>query len=195
MRRWRLPTALLVLLLLGAGAPALGARREARIEEVTVRRGAQSDLVVGFRVQGALDQRVADTLESGLPVRFTYWLRVVRPRGLLTDVPVAERKIVRVLEKDNLKDRFRLVYQEDGRTEDVESLPAAVEAMARVEGVSVLPLDALAGAGALQLRIKAQLQEFLLPFRLHYLLPFVAYWDVETDWYAAPLPESLGAPR
>lgn len=195
MRRWRLPTALLVTLLLGAGAPALGARKEARIEEVTVRRGAQSDLVVGFRVQGALDQRVADTLESGLPVRFTYWLRVVRPRGLLTDVPVAERKIVRVLEKDNLKDRFRLVYQDEGRTEDVESLPAAVEAMARVDGVSVLPLDALAGSGALQLRIKAQLQEFLLPFRLHYLLPFVAYWDVETDWYAAPLPESPGAPR
>jgi hypothetical protein len=195
MRRWLLLTAFSLLALAWASPAVLGATSGVRIEDVTVRRGGRDDLVVGFRVHGALDDRVAETLDSGLPVRFTYWVRIVRPRDFLRDVVVAEHKLVRVLEKDNLKDRFRLVYEGEDRAEDLDRLSSAVEAMARVEAVSVLPLDALGAEEKLQLRIKAQLQEFLLPFRLHYLLPFVAYWDVETEWYSAPLPDSLGAAR
>lgn len=176
--------------LLLPAAPGEGRSRQASIEGVTLRRGHQSDLLVDFRVEGIRTRRVLETLDSGLPVRFTYWVRVVRPRDVLRDEIVAEVQLVRILEKDNLKNRFRVVAEEGGEGEDVGTLDAALQAMARVEGVSVLPLEVLSSRGPLVLRIKAQLQKFRLPFHLHYLFAFVAYWDVETPWTAVSLPAS-----
>ncbi len=184
--------ALTAVLLLSA-APSQGRPRQAYIDGVQLRRGLHADLVVDFRVEGIRNERVIDTLDSGLPVRFTYWMQVTHPRELLRDEVVADVKLVRVLEKDNLKDRFRVTHEGSGEVRDVPSLDEALQAMARVDGVSVLPLDALAGRRPLVLRLKAQLQKFQLPFHLHYLFAFVAYWDVETEWTSVALPDTPNA--
>lgn len=180
----------LALLLLLPAASSQGRPPQAHIDGVKLRRGARADLLVDFRVEGILNERILDTLDSGLPVRFTYWVQVTRPREFLRDQVLADRKLIRVLEKDNLKDRFRVTFEEDEESRDVSTLDAAIQTMARVEGVSVLPLAALAAPRPLTLRLKAQLQKFQLPFRLHYLFAFVSYWDVETDWYSLVLPAS-----
>ncbi|MBE0617189.1 MAG: DUF4390 domain-containing protein [Proteobacteria bacterium] len=178
----------LALLLLLPVAPSQGRPPQAYIDGVKLRRGAHADLLVDFRVEGILNERILDTLDSGLPVRFTYWVQVTRPREFLRDQVVADRKLVRILEKDNLKDRFRVTFEDGEEPRDVATLDAAIRTMARVEGVSVLPLAALDASRPLVLRLKAQLQKFQLPFRLHYLFAFVSYWDVETDWYSVVLP-------
>jgi hypothetical protein len=183
----------LSLLVVFFAAPSQGRSRQASIEGVNLRQGPQSDLLVDFRVEGVRTRRVLDTLDSGLPVRFTYWVRVVRPRELRRDQVVAEVKVVRVLEKDNLRNRFHVTLAEGGDSEEVNTLDAALQAMTQVEGVSVMPLDALGGRRPMVLLLKAQLQKFQLPFHLHYLFAFVAYWDVETEWFSMPLPDSPNA--
>lgn len=184
---------LLTVALLLVAAPGAARQPEARIVDVQLHRGAQGDLAVDFRVEGVLNERVLDTLDSGIPVRFTYWVRVVHPRELLRDETLADLRLVRVLEKDNLKDRFRVSLEGRGDGRDVADLQQAIDVMARVENLSVLPLDALGSQTPLLLRIKAQLQKFQLPFRLHYLFAFVAYWDVETEWHTVPLPATVNA--
>ena len=186
---------LVTIPLLLYAAPGLGRSTEARIAEVNLHRGVQGDLAVDFRVEGILNERILDTLDSGIPVRFTYWIRVVHPREFLRDETVADVQLLRVLEKDNLKDRFRVTLEGRGETQDVPNLQQAIDLMARVENVSVLPLDVLGSRTPLLLRIKAQLQKFQLPFRLHYLLAFVAYWDVETPWYTVTLPTTADGIR
>jgi len=192
LRRTAALALFLVLLVLSA-APSHGRPRQALIDGVKLRRGPNADLLVDFRVEGIRNDRVIDMLDSGLPVRFTYWVRVTHPREVLRDEIVADVKLVRVLEKDNLKDRFRVVFEEGGEATDVPTLDAALEAMSRVEGVSVLPLDALDGRRPLVLKLKAQLQKFQLPFHLPYLFAFVSYWDVETEWASVALPETANA--
>lgn len=183
----------LLFLLWVLAAPSQGSTRRGYIDGVNLRRGPQSDLLVDFRVEGIRSRRVLETLDSGLPVRFTYWVRVVRPRELRRDQVVAEVTLVRVLEKDNLRNRFLVTLTEDGPVEEVGTLEAALQAMSQVEAVSVMPLDALGSRRALFLNIKAQLQKFQLPFHLHYLFAFVAYWDVETDWFSLLLPDTPNA--
>jgi hypothetical protein len=112
---------------------------------------------------------------------------------VLSDVVVKEVRFDRTLVKDNLKDRYKIDPERGRPKQDVATLAEAVEAMTRVEGVRVLPLDALGRSGPLTLKIKAKLQRFQLPFHLHYLFAFVSYWDVETDWYAVELPASADA--
>jgi hypothetical protein len=184
---------LTALLLLSPAARSFGRQTGARIADVKLHRGAQGDLAVDFRVEGIVNDRVLDTLDSGIPVRFTYWVRVVHPRGFLRDETLADLQLVRELEKDNLKDRFRVSLGGRGEWRDVPDLQQAIDLMARVENVSVLPLDVLGSQAPLELRIKAQLQKFQLPFRLHYLFAFVSYWDVETDWYTVTLPTKADA--
>jgi len=174
-------------------ASALARQTEARIAQVKLHRGSQGDLAVDFRVEGILSERVLDTLDSGIPVQFTYWVRVVHPRKFLRDETIADLQFVRGLEKDNLKDRFRVTLEGRDGERDVPDLQQAVDLLARVGDVSVLPLDVLGSRTPLLLRIKAQLQKFQLPFRLHYLFAFVAFWDVETEWYTETLPTTADA--
>jgi hypothetical protein len=183
----RILLCLVVAAMLVPVAHAWARTSHAFIDAVQLRRGPRSDLLLAFRVQGAFDERLLDMLDSGLPVRFTYYVQVVRSRDVLKDVIVKDVRVTRTLVKDNLKDRYRV---ERGRRsgEDVATLAEAVEAMSRVEGIRLVPLDALQRSGPLQLRIKAKLQQFQLPFRLHYLFAFVSYWDVETEWYVLELP-------
>ncbi len=189
----RVLTVFLFLCFLVPAQSSFGRRGDAYIEGVRLSRGERGNLVLDFHVESALDERILDTLDSGLPVRFTYWIQVVHPHNFGKDDLVVDLRLVRVLEKDNLKDRYRLTFEEDGEQRDLGGLASAVEAMSRVEGVSLLPLDALAQDHPLVLKIKAQLQKFRLPFRLHYLFAFVSYLDVETDWYTLDLPTDVKA--
>ena len=163
----------------------------AYVADVRLTRGATQDLVLAFRVHQAMDQRALDTLESGLAVRFTYWVRVQSPRRLLPDENLVDQKLERVLEKDNLKNRYRLTMVEGQAPRDVADLAEALAVMSRVEGVSLLPLEVLDSRRPLYLRVRARLQRFEMPFRLHYVLPFVSYLDVGTDWYSLELPATL----
>lgn len=162
---------------------------DAYIDGVTLHRGSRDDLLLSFRIQRAFDQRILDTLDSGLPVRFTYWIRVEQPRGVLPDRLVVEVRLDRSMVKDNLKDRYRITT-DAGESRDLPGLTEAVETMTQVDRVSVMPLATLNRSAPLLLKIKAKLQKFKLPFHLHYLLAFVSYLDVDTDWYVLELPRN-----
>jgi hypothetical protein len=170
-----------------------GRRGQAYIDGVRLSRGQGSDLVLDFRVQKALDDRILDTLDSGLPVRFTYWIRIESPREFARDEVLVDLKFVRILEKDNLKNRFRVILDGLGEAREMTDLAEAVKVMSRIEGVNLLPRERLLGSRPLFLKITARLQQFALPFRLHYLFAFVSFWDVETDWYSLELPGDIKA--
>lgn len=189
-----LPRIVLPLLALAAAAaPAWGRTGQAYIDGVALRRGPRAELQVSFRVQNALDQRLADTLDSGLPLRFTYFIQVVRPRDMFPDQIVSQATLERTLVKDNLKNRFRVALGAGAEERDLATLGEAQELMARVEGARVYLPESGAPSAPLLLKIKAKLQKFRLPFQLHYLFAFVSYWDVETDWYVLEIPRSTVA--
>lgn len=182
-----------LLALFSAAIPAWGRSGQAYIDGVVLRRGPRAELQVSFRVQNALDRRLLDTLDSGLPLRFTYALQIVRPREVGPDQLISEASLERTLVKDNLKDRYRVSFGTGGEERDVATLAEAQELMSRVEGARVYLPEGSGPSGPLRLRIKAKLQKFRLPFHLHYLFAFVSYWDVETDWYVLDLPRNSGA--
>ncbi len=185
---------LLLVLLSTAGptsSPAVAEAAKPYIDAVSIGVGERQDLVVGFRVARTRGSRVAEAVESGLPVRFTFRVVLARPRRLLPDLTLADVEFDRVLEKDNLKDRFRITFEDGSTVTDLPDLETALDRMSVVDRVSLLPVDAVDRSGPVFLKIKARLQEFKLPFRLHYVLAFVSAWDVATDWYVVALPSHL----
>ncbi|MCK5071461.1 MAG: DUF4390 domain-containing protein, partial [Desulfocapsa sp.] len=52
-----------------------------------------------------------------------------------------------------------------------------------INGLKVIELKNLIPDSAYQLRVKAELFKKTLPMNIHYLIPFISMWDLETDWF------------
>jgi len=187
----RLPAlcAALLAVLLAAALPVRAEEAvRARVDAVSFSKSGDDQLLVSFRVVDAADARVAETLDSGLPVRFVFRVRLMRPSGLPFGGLVADKQFERVLEKDNLKNRYRVVEGEEKR--DAASLEEALVRMGTVENYAVAPLS-VADGGGVRVEIQVKLEEFRLPFHLHRILPFMNFWDVTTPWAFAAIPAEL----
>lgn len=155
---------------------------------------SQDNLILNFQIEKAMSKDLFDILDSGLPIKFTYWIKIKRPRELLRDEILLDRTLIRVLEKDNLKNRYRVAIEGDS-PRDYAKIEEAIAIMSRVDGLDLFPVKTLEINPPIFLQIKAQLNKFKLPFRLHYLLTFVSYWDFETEWYTLELPINADALR
>jgi len=163
------------------------------IDKVKLEINAQKELTLDFQLEKAMDARLLDILDSGLPVKFEFWIKVQHPREFFRDKTIFDKTLVRTLRKDNLKNRYMVAIEESGSTIDCATIEEAINLMSRVDDVKLFPVKTLKDDPPLFLHIKAQLNKFKLPFKLHYLLAFVSYWDVETDWYTLKLPVNADA--
>jgi len=185
MRGWRFFSAgvvVLALLLLSAGRPA-AADRQAVIDELVVANSAR-ELLVYFRVAGAFGDRMQEAVQSGLPLVFSFVVRLERVRPRWPDEEIVERAFDHVLTYDALKDEYTVVCEEEGkgRRRTFRRLDEAAGRMARVSGLALVGLDRLSDGEDYLVAVRARLGERSLPFRLHYLLPFFSQWDFETPW-------------
>lgn len=150
-------------------------------------------VTVGFVIRNLASEQLVKTLESGLPVRFVYEIRFVRKAGYLTSGVLSDTKFERVLEKDNLKNLYRITENDVGT--DVADFAAAIQMLGRVDDLPVAGLSELLPEKRYQVEIQVKLEEFRLPFHIHRILPFFSAWDVTTPWKTVRLPpEYTGRP-
>lgn len=150
-------------------------------------------VTVGFRIRNIASEQLIKTLESGLPVRFVYEIRFVRKAGYLTSGVLSDIKFERVLEKDNLKNLYRITENDVGV--DMADFASAIGKLDRVDDLPVAAINELIPEKRYQVEIQVKLEEFRLPFHIHRILPFFAAWDVTTPWKTVRLPpEFTGRP-
>ena len=63
-------------------------------------------------------------------------------------------------------------------------LPQAQKAMNEINGLKVIKLSDLIPNDSYTLRVRAELYKKTLPMGLHHVIPFISWWDIETDWYS-----------
>ena len=51
-----------------------------------------------------------------------------------------------------------------------------------INGLKVIELAKLLPDNSYELRMKAELLKKTLPMNLHYIVPFISMWNIETDW-------------
>lgn len=164
-------------------------RPGATIGEVVFGKNEQA-VQVSFKINDLSSEQLVKTIESGLPVRFVYLVRFVRKAGYLTSGVLTDLKFERVLEKDNLKNRYRIT--ENDVSSDVDDFPTALLKLGNVEKLDVAPLSDLIPEKRYQVEIQVKLEEFRLPFHLHRILPFFSAWDVTTPLKTVRLPAEFG---
>jgi hypothetical protein len=147
-----------------------------------------------FRLDGAFDQYVLDTIASGLPVAFQYRVEVLQNRAMWTDLLQLRRNVKVTVDFDSLTSQYQLTREVDGQVVDSASTDRPEDMRRWMTQVTALDLgslpEATESAGRRTLRVKCR----LLSRFSFFFFPRA----VETKWartlLPAPAPPEAEAP-
>jgi hypothetical protein len=158
--------------------------QEARLTNITVS-NTRDDLLLYLNLEGAFSEKLNKAVLSGVPATFFFLTKLNKVRSIWVDQGIADIIVTHTIKYDNLKKEF--IVRRSGRNNEPEITKSFSEAqkwMSEVNSLKIIPLGQLEKGQQYQLRTKAEVSKQTLPFYLHYVLFFVALWDIETDWYA-----------
>ncbi len=140
---------------------------------------AGHDLYASFSLRDAFSDEVRESIDSGLPVTFTYYLEVARRRPLWFDKILVRKSVATTVTYDTLTHQYSLskrVNDEVTETSVAVNETDMMRWMTNLERVRLADPTTLTGAedGSLYLRVKSRLQK-------RFILFFIP-WDVETGW-------------
>ena len=167
------------LVMIGTAAWA----QDARLENIIVT-NTRDNLLLYLSAKDAFSPKIVTAIQSGVPATFTYYINLYLVRGLWFDKEIAQIQVTHTMKYDNLKKEYVVSRSWDpNQPVVVKSMDEAQKLMTEVDSLKVVPLSRLERGRQYQIQAKAQLNKMTLPFYLHYVLFFVSFWDIETDWY------------
>jgi hypothetical protein len=138
-------------------------------------------VLLSFRLQDALDEKVLDRIDSGLPTGFLYQFELTGLRRLWFDKTLATRELEVVAMYDALERQYLVHYKLGGKlmesrlVKDLASLRSALTELYRVE---IFSLEDVAPHWRLQVRVRAQVR----PRTVLGMIPST----VTTEWVESP---------
>ena len=144
----------------------------------------RDDLLIYFELENAFPPKIIQNIESGIVTPFSFHVSLYRTGGSWLDKKMADIDIQSTIKYNSLKQEYTVSRPwKEERPMVTKSFDEAKDWMARIDNLGVVPLADLVKGEKYQIRIKARLTHFTLPFALHYVLFFMSFWDIKTDWY------------
>lgn len=163
--------------------PARLLAQDAKLSNIIVT-NTRDNLLLYLTALDAFPSKIETAVHSGVPTTFSFYIKLHRVRGLWLDQKIEDITLSHTLKYNSLKKEYIVTRSWEGaRSQTVESLDEAKKLMTEVDSLVIVPLNRLEKGQQYQISAKAELSKMTLPFYLHYILFFVSFWDVETDWY------------
>ncbi len=164
-------------------ASSLAYAQDARLANIIVT-NTRDNLLLYLTAKNAFPSKIEKAIHSGVPATFLFHINLYQVRGLWLDKKVIDITLTHKMKFDSLKKEYIVTRSwEDDRLLTVNSFQEAQKLMTEVDSLVIVPLNRLEKGQQYQIRTKAELSKLTLPFYLHYVLFFVSFWDLETDWY------------
>ncbi len=181
----------LILQLVGLCAAAYGSaadvRRKATFKEVTATTSDTHLLVFGTLVN-SFTPEMATILHSGIALKFSFFIELYKTKENWPEEQVITLTFQHTMSYDTLKENYRITLEEDNnKVLPFKSLVEAQKVLNELNGAKVIVLKQLIPDNRYKLKIRAELYQKTLPLSLHNALPFLAWWDVATDWHTIEL--------
>ena len=159
------------------------AENQAVIENIKLA-NTRDDLLTYFDIKKAFTPKINQAVLNGIPTTFSFYVTLYKTEGSWFDKKIADIQIKSTLKYNALKKNFSVLRSWKDKDEVItQTFKEAKSLMTEIDNLKILPLNQLTKGDKYQLRIKAKLDKVTLPLSLHYVLLFVSFWDVETDWY------------
>jgi hypothetical protein len=159
-------------------------KKDPRLTDVILATSETNVLLFGT-LNNSFTETMIQGLHSGLPIQFSFFIELYKSRKYWTNEHIATLELRHVLTYDTLKEIYKVELSETNqKTFTFLSLSQAEKAMNEINGLKVIKLADLVPDASYSLQIRAELQKKTLPMGLHHVIPFVSWWDIETDWYS-----------
>jgi hypothetical protein len=159
-------------------------KKNPRFSDVTLTTSETSLLMFGLLNNSFTDEMI-QRLHNSLPIQFSFFIELNRVRKLWKDERIISIECKHTLTYDTLKESYKIELDETNqRFFTFPSLQQAQKAMNEINGLKVIKLSDLIPDGSYTLRVRAELYKKTLPMGLHHVIPFISWWDVETDWHS-----------
>lgn len=156
---------------------------EVQFKDITITTSNTHLLLFGI-VKNDKSNDMEQALHSGIPMRFSFFVELLRTRDNWPDEELVSIKFTHTLKYDTLKEHYQVILEEQkNKISTYHTFKEAMQVMNEINGLKVIELSVLHPDSSYQLRMKAELYKKTLPMNLHYVIPFVSLWDVETDWH------------
>lgn len=145
---------------------------------------SKTHLLLFGLINNGITEEMLQGLHNGIPIQFTFQVELNKTEKNWPDLQLVSMQFQHILTYDTLQENYRIETSEKNqKTESFSELNDAIKAMNEINGLLVIELSKLLPDSSYQLRLKAELYEKTLPMKLHYIVPFVSWWDVKTDWH------------
>lgn len=157
--------------------------QEVQFKDITITTSKSHLLLFGVLKSGT-HKELTQALHSGIPMQFTFFIELFRTRNEWSDEELITMEFKHTLKYDTLKENYQLEIEEQkNRKYTFDNLEKAMQVMNEINGLKVIELTKLLPDNSYELRMKAELFKKTLPMNLHYLIPFISMWNLETDWF------------
>lgn len=144
---------------------------------------SESHLLLYSSVKNCSDEEMLTGVRNGIPMTFTFWITLEQIKKNWPDATLINHTLTHTLTYDSLKEEYTIELSErDQQKITAESPEKAMEIMAELSGIKVIERKKLIPDSPYALHIKVKLAEKTLPLNMHYIVPFISLWDIETDW-------------
>lgn len=172
-----------VIFFFTGGGVLAGARQEVQFTDITITTSTSHLLLFGVLKYNKLND-LEQALHSGIPMQFKFFIELHRIKNNWPDEELTTMEFTHTLKYDTLKENYQLERTEQkNRKFTFKTIEEAMKMMNDINGLKVIELNRLQPDASYELRMKAELYKKTLPMNLHYLIPFISIWDLETDWF------------
>ena len=173
----------LSMIFLAGSSVLASSSQDVQFKDITITTSNTHLLLFGV-IKNDKNDELIQALHSGIPMRFTFFVELFRTRDNWPDEQLMSVSFVHTLRYDTLKEQYALELEEQkNRALTFKNLGEAIKTMNDINGLKVIELKKLEPDNSYELRLKAVLYKKTLPMNLHYIIPFISMWDLETDWY------------
>jgi hypothetical protein len=182
--------AVILLLALAAGAPALPASESSqtlRIRDLLVIDKSGQLLVFASLDDPFASPELFEAVQSGVTTRFSFEIGLIRTRRFFYDSEVLARQVIHQVKYDALKKAYTFLLQRDPQ-ETIQRVTQNRDEMAdwmrEINGIPIASLRELDGQSQYYLRIRARVNSVDFGFPFSYILAFMGQ---RTEWaYTQP---------
>ena len=144
-----------------------------------------------FASQGCFQKEILDTILAGIPVTYTFQVKVYQPIPLWFDREISSLRLIRKIQYDNLKNEYRVTL--NGRQSITKVLADFSEVKKMIENVNETVLvspdlfkknDLYYLKYHLDIRVESTSD---LPLPLEYLLSLLPWGQSKTGWSTIPI--------
>lgn len=145
---------------------------------------SDTHLILFGVVDNSFTEEMISGLKSGIPVEFSFFVKLIEVRQNQKDQRITDMEFHHTMTYDTLKESYNVeLSEQNNKILPFSSIGDAKKTMNEVNGVKTIALNKLSPNSSYKLKVKAEIFEKSLPMSLNRMLPFLSWWDKETDWH------------